>query len=88
MSWCVYLLECSNKTLYTGITMNLDRRVAEHNSGHGGKYTKIFGPVKLLWKEEQPTKLMAKNREQQIKKWTRRKKLALAIGNKNLLKTL
>lgn len=46
--WYVYLLECSDQTLYTGITTDVDRRLAEHNAGVGAKYTKGRGPVRLL----------------------------------------
>ena len=46
--WCVYLLECSDGSYYCGITTDLDRRVSEHNSGLGAKYTRGRGPVKLI----------------------------------------
>ena len=59
----VYIVECSNKLLYTGVTDNIDRRIKEHNSKTGGYYTKTFGPVKLLWTEKHPTISEAMKRE-------------------------
>lgn len=55
MSWWVYLLRCGDGTLYTGITDDLDRRLAAHNAGRGAKYTRSRRPVTLVWREEQPT---------------------------------
>jgi len=49
--WTVYILECADNTFYTGITTDLDRRVAEHNSGVGAKYTKGRGPMKVVYAE-------------------------------------
>lgn len=75
--WFVYIVECMDKSLYTGITDDLDRRIHEHNSRHGGAYTRAFGPVKLLWKEPHTNRSSATKRESHIKRWTRRTKLAL-----------
>jgi len=47
--WYVYLLECSDSSLYCGITNDLEKRIATHNSGKGAKYTKVRLPVKLYW---------------------------------------
>ena len=86
--WYVYLLECQNKDLYTGITDNLERRFARHAAGRGGHFTKSFGAKKILFSEEHSTKSEALKREAQIKGWTRKKKLALIAGDKELLKKL
>jgi len=86
--WYVYILECQNKTLYTGVTDNIDRRVEDHKKGNGGRYTKIAGVNKLLFKEEFGSRIEATKRESQIKGWTRRKKLALINGDLLLLKKL
>ena len=86
--WYVYILECQNKVLYTGVTNNLDRRIEDHKQGNGGRYTKIAGVNKLLFKEEFSSRIEAKKRESQIKGWTRRKKLALIKGDLSLLKRL
>ena len=86
--WYVYIVECSNKNLYTGTTDNIGRRIDEHNSGNGAKYTRSFAPVKLLWKEEHLNRSSALKREHQIKRWTRREKKDLIAGNLALLKKL
>ena len=85
--WFVYILECKDKSLYTGITNNLERRLQEHyrNTTH---YTSYNPPVKILYKEPLPTKSEAAKREVRIKGWTRKKKLALIKGDFNLLKKL
>ena len=49
--WLVYIVECSDKTLYTGITNNLTKRLESHNLGIGAKYTKSRNPVSLVYKE-------------------------------------
>ena len=49
--WAVYILECADKSLYTGITTNLDRRLEEHRTGQGAKFTKGRGPFKLVYLE-------------------------------------
>ena len=81
MSWFVYIVECSNRSLYTGITNNIERRLKKHNSGKGGYYTRSFSPVKLLWTEQQPNKSFALKREAQIKSWDRTKKQALLTNS-------
>jgi len=86
--WFVYILKCSDKSLYTGSTQNIPRRISEHNSGHGSFYTHVFGPVKLLWQEAHPTQSSALKREAQIKRRTRKKKEALIQGNLQILKKL
>jgi len=84
----VYILECQNKTLYTGIKNNIDRRIEDHKQGNGGRYTKIAGVKKLLFTEEFSSRIEATKRESQIKGWTKRKKLALINGDLSLLKEL
>jgi putative endonuclease len=85
MKWYVYILECKNRSLYTGITDNLERRLAKHKSGKGGKFTRAFVAKRLLYSEERLTKGNALKRESEIKRWRRKKKLALINGNKKLL---
>lgn len=77
MGWFVYIVECSNKSLYTGITDDINRRIREHNSRKGSRYTRAFGPVKLLWQEPHPHRSSASKREAEIKCWPRPKKLTL-----------
>lgn len=78
MSYFVYILECSDNTLYTGIATDIVRRLDEHNnSDKGAKYTKIRRPVKLVYSEIQENRSSASKREYTIKKLTRKKKLEL-----------
>ncbi len=78
MSYFVYILECSDKTLYTGIATDVARRLDEHNnSDKGAKYTKIRRPLKLVYSEESENRSSASKREYEIKKLTREKKLEL-----------
>lgn len=72
--WFVYIVECKNKSYYTGITSDINRRLNEHNSGNGGSFTRAFGPVRLLWKESHPSRSSATKRETQIKGWSRIRK--------------
>lgn len=78
----VYILRCKDDTLYTGYTTDLTRRLKEHNSKLGAKYTKNRIPVELLYFEIFKTKSQAMKRECEIKKMTREKKLEL-ISNFN-----
>jgi len=77
MPWHIYILECKDGKLYTGITNNLSRRIKAYNSGNGCRYTKYRFPVKLMYSEEVPDKPSALKREIQIKRLRRPKKLAL-----------
>jgi putative endonuclease len=72
-----YLLRCIDDTLYCGYTNNLTKRVETHNLGKGAKYTRRRTPVKLVYFEEFKTKSEALKREHQIKKLSRKEKLAL-----------
>jgi len=78
MHYYLYILECSDNTLYTGITTDIQRRVKEHNSSvKGAKYTRVRRPVKLVYKEEFADRSSASKREAEIKKLSRKEKLAL-----------
>lgn len=78
MSYFVYILECSDGTLYTGITKDITKRLEEHNSSDkGAKYTKARRPVKLLYEESSNDRSSASKREYEIKKFSRLKKLEL-----------
>lgn len=80
----VYILECSDKTLYVGSTNNLEKRLKQHNKlKSGAHYTKIRRPVTLKYSEEFETFRAARKREAEIKTWTRKKKLALINFNGN-----
>jgi putative endonuclease len=80
-----YILKCSDGTLYTGWTNDLEKRLAMHNLGKGAKYTKTRLPVVLVYSEEHQTKEEAMMREYKIKKMRRKQKLDLiqVQGDKN-----
>ena len=79
--WYCYLLECADGTLYTGITNDLDRRLAAHNGGTASKYTRSRLPVRLVFAETQPDRAVASRREIEIKRLPRHAKLALLQRN-------
>jgi len=79
----VYILECADKTYYTGWTNDLNRRIEAHNKGLGAKYTKARLTVQLKYFEEYQTKEEAMKREYEIKKLTRKQKEIL-INSKNV----
>jgi len=81
MSWFVYIIECSDKKLYTGITNNLERRIQEHNSGNGCRYTFQRYPVQLVFSQELESRSSALKREAEIKGFSRKTKLALVVEN-------
>ncbi len=72
-----YILRCRDGSLYTGWTNNLEKRLACHNAGKGAKYTKARLPVELAYFETFQTKKEAMQREWEIKKMTRKEKIAL-----------
>lgn len=76
----VYILECNDGTLYTGYTVDVEKRIGVHNAGLGAKYTRNRLPVKLRYQEACETKSLAMKREIQIKKLSRQQKLQL-IGS-------
>ena len=80
MSWAVYLIKCADNTLYTGVTTDIERRVNEHNTDDkkAAKYTRARRPVALVWSEEHPNRTKACQREYEIKRWPRAKKVELA----------
>lgn len=71
----VYIIECSDSSLYTGITNDLERRFTQHKNGQGGHYTRSKKVQKIVYSEKHPDKSSALKREVQIKKWSRQKKL-------------
>lgn len=75
--WCVYILECRDGTLYTGITDDLPRRLKAHESGKGAKYTRGRGPLTLRYRENCENHSSALRRELRIKALTRKEKLEL-----------
>lgn len=80
MPYFVYILECADGTLYTGIATDVARRFTEHASGKGARYTRANGAKKICYTEQHDTRSEALQREAQIKAMTREKKLRL-IGS-------
>ncbi len=79
MSWTVYILQCADKSLYTGITTDVKRRLNEHNNDNkkGARYTRARRPVRLAYQETCEDRAHASKREHQLKQLSRAEKLAL-----------
>jgi len=75
--WFVYILLCSDNSLYTGSTNDLDKRFLAHTSGKGGKYTRSHKVLKIVYREALNTKSEALKREIEIKSWSRTKKISI-----------
>lgn len=76
----MYILECSDRSLYVGSTWDLDRRLAQHQEGEAAVYTKNRLPVRLLYFEQYDRIENAFLREKQVQRWGRAKRLALVKG--------
>ena len=76
--WHVYLARCADGTLYCGVTTDVARRLAAHNSGRGARYTSGRRPVALVWSEPAATRGAALAREAAVKRLTRAGKERLA----------
>ena len=77
MNWVCYILRCADNTLYTGVTNDLEKRLAAHNGGSAAKYTRSRGPVTPVLVENCGDRSSALKRELAIKGLTREEKLAL-----------
>jgi tRNA/rRNA methyltransferase len=75
--WYVYILECQDGLYYTGITWNVEQRIEQHKSGKGSVFTAKHGFKQLKWVEEYTDLLQAREREHQLKDFSRKKKEAL-----------
>ncbi len=84
----IYILKCSNGTYYTGSTIDIDRRLLQHQNGEGANHTKKYLPVELVYLAHYNNIVDAFNREKQIQGWRRAKKEALINGAENELKKL
>ena len=78
--WSVYMLLCSDGSLYTGITTDVDRRVKEHNSGKGSKYVRSRRPAELVWREDAKSRSEALQREAAVKALSKTDKERLVEG--------
>lgn len=77
MRWSVYMILCSDNSLYTGITIDVDRRFRQHASLKGAKYFRGRQPVRTVFVEDGHSKASASRREAAIKKLSRQQKWAL-----------
>ena len=76
--WYTYMLRCNDRSLYTGITKDIDRRLAEHNSAkNGARYTRSRLPVKLVFLERFSSRAAAAKREYQLKRFSKKEKQKL-----------
>lgn len=75
--WYLYILECADGTLYTGITVDLERRLAQHNEGVGARYTRARRPVTLVYHTPAKDRAEASRLEYRVKKLPRKAKLGL-----------
>lgn len=82
MAYYCYMVRCANDAFYTGWTTDPLRRVKEHNAGRGARYTRMHGPVVLVYVEEVPDHSAALKREAEIKRLGHARKLRLAQGNR------
>lgn len=86
MSFWIYILRCSDGSYYTGHTDNLEKRIAEHQSGEIKGYTFERLPVSMVFAQDFPTRAEALASERQIKGWSRKKKEAMMRGDWNAVK--
>jgi len=77
-NWSVYIILADDGSLYTGVTTDIARRIEEHNSGKGARYTASRRPVRIVWQEEHADRSSAQRREAAIKSWSRSRKERLA----------
>lgn len=73
-NWHLYILRCGDGTLYTGITTDVEKRLAVHRAGKGAKYTRGRGPLELVYQEELPDHSAALKREYEVKSMSRQDK--------------
>ena len=79
-NWYLYILRCGDGTLYTGITTDVEKRLAAHRSGKGAKYTRGRQPLELVYRESCENHSQALKREWEVKQLTRQEKEALIAG--------
>ncbi|MCL6416061.1 GIY-YIG nuclease family protein [Aestuariirhabdus sp. Z084] len=79
-AWYLYVILCSDQSLYTGITTNIERRFAQHASGKGARFFRGREPLRVVYQEPHPDRSTASRREYEVKQLSRRQKLAL-VGN-------
>jgi putative endonuclease len=80
MTWFVYLIECTDRSLYTGITVDLESRFKAHQQGRGARYMRLHPPLRMLAAEAHPDRSSASKAEYRIKQLTAAAKRAYALG--------
>ncbi len=87
--WHVYIVRCAGGTLYTGVAIDVEKRVDEHNGARAGgaRYTRARRPVKLVYREGAANRSAACKREYRIKQLSRRDKLALIAAGSRMIST-
>jgi len=80
--WSLYVAECADGSYYTGIAKDVEKRIENHNSGKGAKYTAAHGPVKLIFQEPQGNYSTALRREYQVKTLSKERKMKFIAGEK------
>jgi putative endonuclease len=83
MAFYCYILECADGSYYTGWSTDPARRVRQHNSGSGSRYTRMHRPVRLVYTEQQPDRAAAMRRENALKRYTHIRKKALIEGKRH-----
>lgn len=83
-----YILLCEDNNLYTGSTINIEKRFIDHQNGEGSNFTKTHPPIRIVYLEKHKRIDKAFEREKQIQRWRRAKKIALIEGNYKQLKAL
>ncbi len=73
-AWHLYIVRCVDASLYVGITTDVSARIAKHNLGKGGAYTRSHKPVTLVWREPAASESAARKREAELKRWSKEKK--------------
>ena len=87
VAWFLYVIECADGSLYTGIAVDPEARFAIHAAGKGAKYTASRRPVALVYSERCSTLSAALKREYHIKTWSRSRKQALILSDRSLLRS-
>lgn len=77
--WHVYMVRCRDGSLYTGITTDIKKRIATHNTGKGAAYTRSRKPVVLIWTRPAKSESLARKREAKIKTWSKQEKEAFIL---------
>lgn len=83
-SWFVYIAKCHDKTLYVGVAKDIDKRIEDHNTTNKCRYTRFRKPLKLAYEEICDNYAVARRRESEIKRFSRKKKLDIISKRKDL----